>query len=47
LAKKFFANQLALGKKSLANVFSVPRAFCLALGKEGCLPSVFSMSKAK
>jgi hypothetical protein len=30
-----------LVKKSLASVFSVPRAFCLALGKEVCLPSVF------
>jgi hypothetical protein len=27
----------------LARVFSVPRAFCLALGKEAFVPSVFSM----
>jgi hypothetical protein len=27
-----------LVKKSLASVFSVPKAFCLALGKEVCFP---------
>jgi hypothetical protein len=41
------ASQLALGKEIFGECFSVPRAFCLALGKEACLPSVFSMPRAK
>jgi hypothetical protein len=47
-AKKWFLNFLCreffvwlLVKKSLTNVFFVPRAFCLALGEEVCLPSDF------
>jgi hypothetical protein len=41
------ANQLALGKEIFDECFSVPRAFCLALGKEACLPSVFSVPRVK
>jgi hypothetical protein len=38
------SKKLHLVKKSLARVFSVPRAFCLALGKEAFVPSVFGES---
>jgi hypothetical protein len=32
-----------LAKKSLPSVFSLPRVFYLALGKEASVPSVFSV----
>jgi hypothetical protein len=41
------ASLLALGKEIFASVFSVRRAFCLALGKEACLPSVFFCAESQ
>jgi hypothetical protein len=48
--KNFFAEseKNCTWQRNLWRVFfSVPRAFCLPLGKEACLPSVSSVPRAK